>query len=237
MPDLMTLWRLTNITKIADPAALDQGLRAHLADASLWTGLVQVGTAQRAYLGVQGCSGCALGHCALGCRAGLIRRTLSAALGVEANSTLVRRGLDHADIRVAFWVWPAHPDAALLDGSLTAGWPRARLFLRWVPGSRRVGGMVTLGGDAAGPELTSRLRAARWRALAIPPHARRWIAEPLAWAATPLHARTHAPPSILLPSVTVTSPVTVACADFQRSNRSSDDDDTCLDGAPSCGSA
>lgn len=202
MATLMTLWRLnTMAARIADSAALDQGLRAHLSDAPLWTGLVQVGDAQRAYVGVQGCSGCALGHCALGCRAGLIRRTLSAALGTDANSSLVRRGLDHTNIRVAFWVWPAAPDAPLLDGSLTQGWPRARLFLRWVPGSRlRVGGIVSLGGDADGPELTSRLRAARWRSLAIPRQAQRWVADPLTWAATLFHARTTAKPSILLPA-------------------------------------
>lgn len=180
-----TLWRISNdlwatAGSLADEHALARGLRAHLASVGLCSAVVQVGAAQRAYLALQGCEGCALDRCLPGCRVGLLRRTLRAALGKDAHLTLIRRGLDPFGYQHFLWAWPAGKDARPLSGEVLVGWPRARVITRWRLGRERwgVGATIALGGERQGPALAPRLRELGWTSRPIPPMLHRWATAP-----------------------------------------------------------
>ncbi|MBX0331081.1 hypothetical protein K2Z83_25855 [Oscillochloris sp. ZM17-4] len=175
--------------RISDPAALsagDQttlatGLRYHLAVASLHSALVQVGGRQQAYLSLAGCPGCATDRCDMGCRTDLLRRVLRAAGGQAGHLERVAEGLTTQGYRAFLWAWPAQPEADPIDGSLLAGWPRARLVAQWRKMGRQrlqVSALIALGGDADGPPLAPRLAAQGWGAQPVPALLRSGAADP-----------------------------------------------------------
>lgn len=208
---MMTIWKLAPDAHLTDADAVAEGMRLHLADAPLWSIVAQAGPQQqqRAYVALHGCAGCALGHCELGCRAGLLRRTLRAGMSDPDGGTLLQHGFVRTGFDQFLWLWPAHADAPLLDGHILHGWPRARLTLRWAPGPRpSVGGIVAVGGDA-GPDLRPRLRALGWDAREVPRLLHRWVVNATAtMVATLRTARCGAAPMILLPWVEAPAPET-----------------------------
>ncbi|RRR65741.1 MAG: hypothetical protein EI684_22230 [Candidatus Viridilinea halotolerans] len=202
---MMTIWKLAPDARLTNADAVAEGMRYHLTDAPLWTILAQAGPQQqqRAYVALHGCAGCALGHCELGCRAGLIRRTLRAGLSDPDGGTLLHHGLVTTGFQHFLWLWPARADAPLLDGALLHGWPRTLLTLRWAPGIPRptVGGIVAFGGNA-GPDIRPRLHALDWDSREVPTILHRWVSNPLATMVATLRTGRHAAaPTILLPLV------------------------------------
>ena len=192
-----SLYRLRGITETPHPdqiGTLARGLHNHLAHDHLTTVLVQIGTVQRAYVALVGCAGCVTGQCTVGCRVALLRRTLRAALGDTAVLTLVQRGLDPTAYQRLIWTWPTTKDGQPLDGTLLAGWARARLVLGWSRGRPHpaASALVALSGD--GPELAPRLRARGWACQDVPRMVHRLFINPLsplghlrrgAWATSP----------------------------------------------------
>ena len=116
----VTLWRISNSSWITadsmvDAHSLALGLRAHLLGDGLCSAVVQIGPGQRSYLALHGCEGCAHSRCLPGCRVVLMRRTLRATMGADAQLTMVRRGLDPLGYQRFLWAWPSKKDAQLLS--------------------------------------------------------------------------------------------------------------------------
>lgn len=202
MPSTWTLLRIGETTPYdLDQGALVAGLRNHMAHDGLASCLVQIGAAQRAYVALQGCPGCATGRCSVGCRVELLRRTLRAALGEQVTLTPVKRGLDPLGYRRMLWAWPMSPSAQPLSGELLAGWPRARMAVHWRRGGarRQVSALVCLGGTD-GPDMAARLRAHGWASLEAPAVAHRWLVNPFGAAAQWCGAAVAGEPWLLLPT-------------------------------------
>lgn len=202
MAHIQTLWRIGDTApQEPDLDALVAGLSNHLAHDGLASCLVQIGARQRAYVALQGCAGCAMGRCAVGCRVELLRRTLRAALGEQLTLTPVRRGLDLLGYRRILLAWPASASAGPMGGEILAGWPRARMAIRWRRGEarRRISALVSLGG-ADGPDVVARLRERGWACLEAPTIAHPWLANPLAPAAHWRSGALTGEPWLLLPT-------------------------------------
>jgi hypothetical protein len=122
-----TLWRLAHTDSTVSTQVAEL-LRVHLAHAALTTLLAQIGDAQRLYLVLDGCSGCADGRCLPGCRADLLRRALRACGAGELS--LVREGLAARPYTRAVLALPTR-DAQPLDSALLSPWSDARLVLYW----------------------------------------------------------------------------------------------------------
>lgn len=206
-----TLYRLNGIADLDTPSdleALGRGLRHHLAHDAITSIVVRIGVAQRAYVALTGCPGCATGRCERGCRVQLLGRTLRAAFGEAASLTLIRRGLEPSGYQHSLWAWPL-PGAVPFAGELLAGWPRARVVLTWHPGTKRLplSALITLGGadTDAGLALAPRLRAQGWSCWAVPPPLHRLLlTHPLsplarlrrgAWSGAPWLLRSLATPA------------------------------------------
>jgi hypothetical protein len=184
-----TLWRFAwRDTTLANKAT--EVLRIHLAHAPLTTVLMQIGDAQRLYLALDGCSGCADGRCLPGCRADLLRRALRAS-GVGELS-LVREGLAARPYSHAVLALPSR-DAQPIDGALLSAWSDARLILHW---RNWTGGMLAatallLTGE--GPDPLAVVRACRWQTFALLGPLRRRVMQPIP-AALPLGRRWYGMP-------------------------------------------
>jgi hypothetical protein len=205
----MRTWRITTDSAAiiaGDQMSLSSGLRYHLAVAPLYSAIVQIGDRQQAYVTLEGCSGCAIGHCVEGCRTDLFRRVLSAAQGGGMTPDpleLVRGGLKTSGYQQLFWVWPARRDAPPLRGDVLAGWSRARMVMQW--GTRRAGNgristMIALGGETAGPPIRPQLAAWGWATRAVPPFMLPWASDPH-WPLFSLSSGMwHQPPWLMLPT-------------------------------------
>lgn len=176
MPAPLTLWRIDQADHLAgNPDVLAIGLRRHLRVAPLQSILVQLGNRQQAYFMLRGCAGCAVEQCVEGCHVDLLRRTLRAAGGIETTLQRIAHGLVPQLYRHILWAWPATRDTTPISAAILAGWPLARLTLRWTPGTTpRVGALVALGGETEGPPVAPQLAACGWNALPIPPALHRW---------------------------------------------------------------
>jgi hypothetical protein len=122
-----TLWRLIPNAMTASCPVVD-ALHTHLAHAPLTSVLVQIGGAQRLYLALDGCAGCADDRCLPGCRADLLHRALRARGAGELS--LVPEGLAARPFTSGVLALPQR-DAQPLDGALLRPWADARLVLHW----------------------------------------------------------------------------------------------------------
>lgn len=163
---MQTLWRLENISVQMDidaPLVADV-LRVHLAHAPLTAVLMQIGAAQRLYLALDGCPGCADSRCLPGCRADLLRRALRAS-GV-GELALVREGLAARPYAQAVLALPSR-DAQPLDGALLSAWSDARLILHWRTWTGDMLAATALLLTGEGPDPLAVVRACRWQAFAL----------------------------------------------------------------------
>ncbi len=194
---MQTLWRLENISVQMDidaPLVADV-LRVHLAHAPLTAVLMQIGAAQRLYLALDGCPGCADGRCLPGCRADLLRRALRAS-GV-GELALVREGLAARPYAQAVLALPSR-DAQPLDGALLSAWSDARLILHWRnwTGDMLAATALLLTGE--GPDPLAVVRACRWQTFALLGPLRRRVIQPIP-AALPLGRRWYGAPYVPQP--------------------------------------
>lgn len=163
-----TLWRLdgANAASLAEPVRLVQGLRLHLQHTELATVLMQLGDQQQAYIGATGCDGCAQGRCTPGCYVELLRRLLRACFDGSTLSAVVD-GLAKRPYRRVALAWPGAQTEPLTSLRLTA-WPDARLIVNWRGSQRGIACAALLAVGSDGPDPTAMLRAAHWRAWALP---------------------------------------------------------------------
>lgn len=194
---MQTLWRLENISVQMDidaPLVADV-LRVHLAHAPLTAVLMQIGAAQRLYLALDGCPGCADGRCLPGCRADLLRRALRASGAGEL--ALVREGLAARPYAQAVLALPSQ-DAQPLDGALLSAWSDARLILHWRTWTGDMLAATALLLTGEGPDPLAVVRACRWQAFALRGPLRRWVMQPIP-AALPLGRRWYGAPYLPQP--------------------------------------
>lgn len=182
-------------TTIQRPDALLTGLRRHLANAELVNGIVQRGDQQRAYVALDGCTGCAVGRCAPGCRVDLLRRILLAACDPVQPVTLslVAQGLAAQALSRVVLATPG-PRAIPLDATLLHHWSDARLTLRWLTVGKRLeaGAVLAVGAGDHEPALV--LTAYGWRPTTLPvPLATRLLARPHMIGSPLTAATTHDP--------------------------------------------
>lgn len=165
-----TLWRVEGAASMAAPSAneaLVLGMRRHLAHAPLYSSLVQIAEQQRAYVSLDGCSGCSHSRCEVGCRVEALRRTLRAAYGVDtAQLSIVRKGLTPRPYTRCYVLQPIVASSVpLLDGKMLAQWPEARLTMGWegqVKTQQAVTVVLYIGAD--GPEPYEVVADVGWKA-------------------------------------------------------------------------
>lgn len=154
----------------------------YLAHAPLTATLVRLGAAQRVYLALAGCAGCAAGRCVPGCRAALLGRALSAAGVGEIIPVGALAARPYRRFAIATPTRSARPltDAALQE------WDEARLVVHWPAGSGpRLACGVTLLVGRDGPEPARLLREHGWRAYSVHPQLARAIRSPVPHGAWP----------------------------------------------------
>jgi hypothetical protein len=163
-----TLWRLDGATAatLVQPLRLEQGLRLHLQHTELTTILMQIGEQQQAYVSVGGCEGCVHSQCTPGCYVELLRRLLRACFDACILHP-VAGGLAARPYRRAALAWPTAKAEPLADMSL-ASWPEARLIVHWRGSNRQIACAALLAVGEGGPEPAAAIRAAGWRAWALP---------------------------------------------------------------------
>ena len=163
------LWRLKGDPQAVAPEKLTAGLRHHLQSDDLTTVVMQIGTIQQSYVLLPVCEGCALGGCALGCRASLLRRVLRSSGGEQCVLRAFPQGLRRRPYTRAVLAWPTR-NAQPLTNTLLAAWPEARLSLHWRQRLLRkhitVAALLLVGAD--GPAPAPALRAAGWSTLPLP---------------------------------------------------------------------
>jgi hypothetical protein len=191
------LWRLDDVTVdgLTSSEQLAGGLAQHLARSDLHTVLMQISDRQQAYVGLDGCSGCARGRCEIGCHVDLLRRLLKACGGQAAELRPVVGGLATRRYTRLVVAIPTRR-ARLLDGELLNAWPEARLTLHWR--GVRVAALLLVGADGPGPATI--VREWGWRGLSVPVWVvRRWVCRPmppaLRWS-----GRWRGVPTLLLPA-------------------------------------
>jgi hypothetical protein len=161
---MTTLWRITGTT-LFDPVQLATGIRRHSDHAPLLSSVVQIGTAQRAYLALNGCGQCAMEHCTPGCHVELLRRTLAGSSDLRLIP--IQAGLaprPYTRMIVARPTAQAQP----LDSSILKAWPEARLTLLWggrfsLRAKHSIPVVAVLRAGAEGPVLEERITALGWK--------------------------------------------------------------------------
>ena len=163
-----TLWGLEGATDatLLQPDWLEQGVRLHIAHNELTTVLMQIGTQQQGYVGLEGCDGCGYGRCRPGCYVELLRRLLRVCFDGGALRA-VAGGLARRPYQRVALAWPTAKTAPLTDLSL-APWSEARLIVQWRGTAEQIAcaALLAVGGD--GPEPAVALRRAGWRAWTLP---------------------------------------------------------------------
>ena len=163
-----SLWRLDGATAatLVQPVRLEQGLRLHIAHTELTMVLMQIGDQQQAYIGVGGCDGCTHGRCVPGCYVELLKRLLQVCFDA-CTLRAVAGGLATRPYRRAVLAWPTAKVEPLANMPL-APWREARLIVHWRGTQRQISSVVLLAVGADGPDPAAVLRAAGWRAWALP---------------------------------------------------------------------
>ncbi len=186
------------ITTDTQQARLTDGLRLHLRHGRLISVLVRIGAAERSYLALDGCPGCAIGRCQPGCHAALLQRLLHSCTATPPLR-LVPRGLAQRSYPRVCLAWPTH--RAALPPKIDPGWTALRMELHWQPGTfPRLALLLAVGAD--GPAPAAWLRTQGWDTLSLPQRlARPWLhASP---RSIPRARRTQHAPAILQGGVSV----------------------------------
>jgi len=165
-----TLWGIDSgaETMDVDHVRLVAGVHLHVIHSPITTVTMRIGEQQRSYIVLEGCAGCVLDHCRVGCPAALFRRLFqSCVTGATLNAVASPQGLACRPYTRGVFAWPnAHSQP--VDSTLLHLWADARLLIHW----RRYGAHMCVSAlllaTEDGPEPASAMRERTWRTLALP---------------------------------------------------------------------